>query len=292
MVQKFFLSIACLSLAVSNVFGFVPVQPSVPGVSPARLHHLEAKKKGGSGSSDRITGGGKGFSISEVKTYDTNVIKDLIDVEGAMNEFFAANEAWSPLFRSVAASASVPAMSFLGGTHGEEIEFHESSKPWTRFEGIPTHEDDRQILASFLDSMQQSLLDIPVDETTGEDELDLHFLEEGRRMLVLSRFHVLRETTAGSVDGFDSLFSRCWSELAELSRANEPDTGSLILVPDYDLDDLRRFTDMNLVRPLQWLGMDSVFEVSSLQRESPGIRLIHKLSDMPTEPYDPEAEAS
>ena len=84
---------------------------------------------------------------------------------------------------------------------------------------------------------------------------------------------------------FDNLFSTCWNELAELSRSNEPNTGSLIVVPDYDFSDLRRFTDMNLQRPLEWLGLGGTFEVTSLERGSPAIRLIHKLSEMPHEPW-------
>jgi hypothetical protein len=42
---------------------------------------------------------------------------------------------------------------------------------------------------------------------------------------------------------------------------------------------------MNLQRPLEWMGLENVFEISSLERESPAIRLIHKLQDMPTDAY-------
>jgi hypothetical protein len=246
-------------------------------------------KKGGQGfGSDR--GSDKGFGVNE-KTYGAGAsapIKDVIDAEGAMKEFFESNDEWSPLFRSIAQSASAPAMSFLGGTHGEEIDFSQESMPWRRLQEIPSDDLDRTVLASFLDAMQQSLIDIPVNEAVKEDENDLHFIEEGRRMLAISRFQVLRENAGGSVQNFDSLFMTCWSELALLSHLNEANTGSLILLPDYDLTDLRRFTDMNLQRPLEWLGLNDIFEVASMQRESPAIRLLHKLADMPEDSYEEE----
>ena len=72
----------------------------------------------------------------------------------------------------------------------------------------------------------------------------------------------------------------------ELRVQNELSSGSLIVVPDYDLSDLRRFTDINLLRPLEWLGVQGDFEVTSLQRGSPAIRFLHKLQDMPDEPWN------
>lgn len=231
-------------------------------------------------------------SLSAEKSYGpgaSSPLKDLIDNEGAMKEFFESNEDWWPIFRSVASSAEAPAMSLLGGTHGDEIDFT-GSTPWEELQQQPSDEQDRTVLAAFLDAMQQSLLDIPVDELVENDDNDLHFLEEGRRMLALNRFHVLRDNSGGSIENFDSLFKTVWSELALLLKLGEESSGSLILLPDYELADLRRFTDMNLLRPLEWLGLDDVFEVSSLERESPAIRLIHKLTDMPTDAYLDELE--
>jgi hypothetical protein len=227
------------------------------------------------------------------KTYGEEVapIKDMIDTEAAMKEFFSSNEEWMPLFRNLVDSSSVPAMSFMDGVDAGDFDFHETSSPWRQLEAIPTGDDARAVLANFLDNLQMSLIDMPVDESTEDDELDLHFLEEGRRMLVVSRFHVIQETKKGSIESYDALFRTCWSELMHLRREDENDTGSLIVVPDTDLADLRRFTDMNLQRPLQWLGVDMHFEVASLQRGSPAIRLIHKLSEMRTDiPEGPEEE--
>lgn len=210
-------------------------------------------------------------------------IKDLIDEESSMREFFESNEAWQPLFRSITTDDSVPAMSFIGNNE-DEFEFSETSSPWKKLGAIPTDESDIKILGRFLDAMQKSLIeDIPVDETTKDDENDLQFIEEGRRMLVCSRYHVVQGIEKGSIDTFDRLFSICWSEVVELSESDESDTGSLIVTPGFDYDDLRRFVDMNLQRPLQWLGVDS-FEVACLEKGGLGvIRIIHSLSEIPTE---------
>jgi hypothetical protein len=108
-------------------------------------------------------------------------------------------------------------------------------------------------------------------------------------MLAISRFHVLREEHArGSVESSDALFSTCWSELLELSQTDNSHTGSIILLPDHDFSDLRRFTDINLLRPLEWLGLHKDFEVVSMQRDSPAIRLLYKLNDIPDGEYTEE----
>merc|ERR1711937_880498 len=136
-----------------------------------------------------------------------------------MREFFESNEAWQPLFRSIATDDSVPAMGFIDNE--DKFEFSESSFPWKKLAAIPTDENDRSILAKFLDAMQKSLVeDIPVDETTKDDDNDLHFIEEGRRMLVCSRYHVAQGMKRGSIETFDKLFSICWSEIVELSEAD------------------------------------------------------------------------
>jgi hypothetical protein len=132
------------------------------------------------------------------------------------------------------------------------------------------------VLANFLDAVQASLIEIPVDESTEDDDNDMRFLEEGRRMLVCGRFHVIsqgdeqKETkTPDRIDQFESLFGVCWNEIFHLQEEDEINTGSLIVVPNAassDLNDLRRFVDVNVQRPLQWLGLDDTFEVASLER--------------------------
>jgi len=221
------------------------------------------------------------------KTYAESArapIRDLIDSEAAMHNFFSAREEWLPIFRSLAVDESCAAMNFLE-TLETDIDFHEESKPWRRLPTQPTDESEREHLSAFLDSMQQSLLDIPVDEAVKEDENDMQFVEEGRRLLALTRFHVLQGNHGGSVESNDALFACCWSELMELSSKAEEHTGSLIILPEYEIHDLRRFADMNLQRPLEWLGIHADFEVASMERGSPAIRLLYKLNDIPTDTY-------
>ena len=248
-------------------------------------------KQGSSSSNNNSNNSKDGSNRQYRKSYDkdaTRPVQGLLDIESAMGEFFSSREDWHPLFRSLAADTNVPAMTFLEktlavGDDGDgDFEFHENTSPWKRLQAIPTGDDEREVLAKFLDAMQQSLVDIPVDETTKEDENDLHFIEEGRRMLVCSRFHVIQDMDQRTVDSYDSLFRACWNEIAELTLTDEIDTGSLIVVPDLDYDELRQFADINLQRPLQWLGMNDIFEVAIVERGGLGVvRLIHKLSEIP-----------
>jgi hypothetical protein len=73
-------------------------------------------------------------------------------------------------------------------------------------------------------------------------------------------------------------------------------SGSIILLPEYNYNDVRRFTDMNLLRPIQWLGLHNDYEIVSIQPQqqgqqqsqsqtdtsTPAIRLIYKLNNIPT----------
>ena len=102
-----------------------------------------------------------------------------------------------------------------------------------------------------------------------EDQNDLHFLEEGRKMLALTRFQGLANISGGFIEDYDKLLSVCWSEINELHKADISSSGSLILLQDYDISNLRRFTDMNLLKPLDWLGMTGLFEVASMERAVP-----------------------
>ena len=258
--------ISVLAFALQKVSAFV--------ASPAAFH------TGGSSPSSLAAAGqgfGKPSGAAPRKTYgsESQVGRDVIDVESAMNSFFSSRDDWMPLFRTMAIHESCQAFDFLGGSIEEPpLQFDEGTSLWKKLEAIPQQEDDRSVLANFLDEAQKSLVEIPVDETTEDDELDLQFVEEGRRFLALNRFHVLRGNRAGCMESFESLFATCWSELLHLHLEQEEHTGSLILLPNYELSDLRRFTDMNLVQPLEWLGLKSDFEVSAFERGSPAIRLV------------------
>jgi hypothetical protein len=201
---------------------------------------------------------GKGFGNNNMnsrrmlealeKTYgeeQTMKYKDIvIDNEAAMSEFFATNAEWHPLFRSIMMSdtsssltASIKrqndlaaAFDILSIDEEEEIIYHESS-PWKKLDAIPTQQEKLDVVATWLDSVQKSLVDLPVNESNSEkDDLDMHFINEGKRLLAITRFHVVLNkpsSTSSSLELFhrDELFTTCWSELAELRRANQPDTG-------------------------------------------------------------------
>ena len=264
--------------------------------SSSALHVGFGKPAGGGGNSGKNNKKKKGAAFLDAgieRTYGRSASAPLdvtIDVEAAMNAFFSANEEFAPLFRCMATSASVPAMDFLAGDepHGSSITFGPST-PWKQLDAIPTgNEQAMTYVSRFLDDVQRALVEIPVSDSKEADANDMHFIEEGRRMLRIGRFHVLPDVRAGCIDSHKTLFATCWSEIAELRRADEVDTGSVIILPDHDIDDLRRFIDMNIQRPLEWLGIGDMFEVASLQRDSPAIRLLHKLEDIPDEPYQQE----
>jgi hypothetical protein len=268
-------------------------------VSSSRLFADPAGKGFGSNANANTNTKSPGPDVKSYGKKELSPIKDLIDEESGMREFFVtSHEEWQPLFRSLTKNGtdqSVPALSFINNNdsgnknHDNDtiFEFNENTSPWKILDALPTEPTEISILSDFLDAMQTSLIeDIPVDETTKDDENDLRFIEEGRRMLVCTRFHVVQEIETNSINSLDKLFAICWSEVTELREKDEADTGSLIVVksPDIRYDDLRRFVDMNLQRPLKWLGQHNNFEVVALEKGGLGvIRIIHKISDIPTE---------
>ena len=250
-------------------------------------HTLFANKPNGNtgkGFGKASSSNGKGFAN---KTYGSAIrpsTDDIIDVEAAMSNFFTSYKEWDPLFSSIVSSPNVPAMNYLEGNYEDELTFSEVT-PWKQLEGVPTDKEVLSVIAEFLDNMQKSLVEIPVDEAAKNDSSDLHFLEEGRRMLVITRFHVLKTEGLDRLHLQDKMFMTCWSELGELNRANQIDTGSVILLPGYDYQDLKRFVTINIQLPLKWMGVtDSTFEVATINNGTPGIRIIYKLSDIPDLP--------
>lgn len=307
-----------LVFLASSASAFTPLVVETPTLAlPETATKLFAKRTSeGSGNKGISPSNSKGFgsdaaaAAAPAKTYGDTAqepIRDMIDFDAAVADFFNTREEWWPLFRgmmtmmegandddSSSSSSSCRAHEFLSSTTAlsPEQDFHETSSPWKRHAPIPTRESDKEYLGAFLDSMHQSLLDIPVtmSENGAEDENDLHFVEEGRRMLAVSRFHVVNtDATEDRAAQYEQLFATCWSELMELRVRDEEHTGSLILFPAAELSDLRRFCDMNLQRPLEWLGLRGDFEVASMERGLPAIRLLYKLTDIPDVPDDESA---
>lgn len=294
--------------------------------------NAEKKKK----KSNQNNSSAKGFGnkvkaeITVTKTYGDEInddFSDLNDSNNAVEDFFRCRQEWNTLFRSIVGfttdvqgsssssedyySPPLPAaMNQIKFDEGEVEKIDASfwdddQKPWKQLPAIPTGEKNMATVGIFLDSAQQALLEIPVEERAPDDANDMHFVEEGRRCLVLSRFQVLGGGSEADEDGGaervrfnmendDELFATCWSEITYLVQDNQKDTGSLIMLPDMansDMEALREFTERNILRPLDWLGLGDTFEVSSMQRGIPAIRLLHKLSDIPEpQPDDPEEE--
>ena len=200
------------------------------------------------------------------------------DVEEKMIQFFKSNVEYEPLFRSLLMDESTEANRILGDQNGAIIDPNDAS-PWTQLEPVPSGEDERILVSSFVDDMHKILLGIPVED--GEDmKSDQLFIEEGRRLLCVGRFQVLPQGASEK-----ELFRHCWSEIGELRRADEAKTGSIILTPDYE-GDLRVFCNDNLSNPLKWLGISEDYvEVTSMDGGKAGIRLIHKLGEVPTDSY-------
>lgn len=212
------------------------------------------------------------------------------DDNNSMVEFFNTYTEWKPLFRNVMSSSQSSnrvalASSLLlsniddatladSDSDGSSISITDNNNeamnlwgittleqrhPWRLLPSKPTLDTSLQSLSNFLDAWQQSLLDIPLDELiTGEN--DLRFLEEGRRTIAVTRFHVLDEynyannnnnyggsksddqglgeelVVEGSGSYYDwemELFRTCWSEVAHLMHQDSSDTGSLVLLPDW-----------------------------------------------------------
>ncbi len=256
------------------------------------LLSLAAKKKR---SNNNSSGGGGGFgkssNVEKTYVFETNNVFDEIDEEVAMGDFFTTYNDWHPLFKSIAHAPNVPASSHLDlSTEKHELIFDDES-PWKKLPQIPQGpEKDSQleIVSRVLDSFQKALTDIPVNEalySKEDDENDLQFLEEGRRMLVLNRFQVMTST----ID-HESLFGTCWSEIfflvSEKGDSGDMGNGSLVMLGEVDeeLDiDLNHFVNTKIRMPLSWLGLEDTFEVSTFERGGHEcIRLIHGLGDIPS----------
>ena len=259
-------------------------------------------------------------SYGRVKNYNVGngEARDFLDDVSSMNEFFTKHIEWEPLFRSMllggigrndddttrAAEMSLPILNTFNNPSSElwGIATLERRNPWRLLPSKPTSETSLQSLSAFLDEWQRSLLDIPLDAIVTGDN-DLHFLEEGRRTIAVTRFHVLNEhngdndkngelintnnyNNEGNYDWKLELFRTCWSELAHLSSQDCADTGSLVLLPAEmnggdGLDVVRDFVEHNLIHPIRWLGRDDDWEIVVMDRGGLAVRLLYKLSDIP-----------
>lgn len=283
-------------------------------VAPARVgtaspSPLFAKKKGKIGGGSSGGGGGRGFGATppekgpkysiDDKSYGSVPMSSAAaeqqtpeEVHSSMADFFAAHGEWKPLFRSVMCDETSPLASpFLldPPVNIWGMSTMEQRHPWRMLPSKPESDSSLAVLSTFLDEWQQSLLDIPLDALITGDN-DRHFLEEGRRTIAVTRFHVLDEYGGGSYDWEAELFRTCWSELAHLTSQGDGDTGSLVLLPEHvggevgeggGLQRVRDFVESKLVRPIRWLGREDDWEIVAMERGSLAVRLLYRLGDIP-----------
>eukprot|EP00804_Cyclotella_cryptica_P000321 CCRYP_010237-RA/>CCRYP_010237-RA protein AED:0.47 eAED:0.45 QI:0/0/0/1/1/1/2/0/308 len=204
----------------------------------------------------------------------------------AMDDFFSTHGEWLPLFRSMSATNTLSlAHSFLSAQNHHDvtdvwdISTMENKRPWKLLPSKPT-----KVLVGY----SYGCIQRP------GGGYDLHFLEEGRRTIAVTRFHVLGED--GSDDGWEEqLFRTCWSEMGHLMSKDDVDTGSLILLPTNTFsqgnDDaqyegnsfeyVKQFVERKLIRPIEWLGRSDDWEIVAMERGLVGVRLLYKLGEIP-----------
>ncbi|GFH45887.1 hypothetical protein CTEN210_02361 [Chaetoceros tenuissimus] len=248
----------------------------------------------GKGFGKPANGFGKGSVDPMKKTYDvspTTLPLDMLQRTEMMKDFFASYDEWHPLFGSIAANDSVLASSHIDASlfTQEGLSFSEET-PWEKLPQMPSGENkDSQMetVSLVLDSMQKALTDIPVSQdlynTNPDDNNDMHFIEEGRRLLVLERFHVLQNEG----DAHGDLFRVCWSEIHHLVTEGNTDKGSLIILEEYTSEieengGIEQFVDEKIRLPLQFLGLADSLEVAAFKRGKICIRLIHQLGAVPS----------
>jgi hypothetical protein len=227
-------------------------------------------------------------------------------------EFFTTHSEWMPLFQKYQQHSL--AHSFLNNNDNNQpptnddtlwgISTLENRNPWRLLPSKPESPTPLGHLGTFLDEWQRSLLDIPIDTLTKEEDIgkgnnDLHFLEEGRRVNAVTRFHVLDGEDNNDNDGVweTELFRTCWSEMGKLMSEDLQDTGSLVVLPNINnptvsLEYVQQFVQTKLVQPVSWMGRQEDWEIVAMERGSLAVRLLYKLSAIPdlSEKYSPPEE--
>lgn len=253
-------------------------------------------------------------------------------------EFFTTYNEWLPLFREYSNSLSAHSILTNSVTNDDNnggsdtlwgISTIEGRNPWKLLPSKPEHPTPLSHIGTFLDEWQRSLLDIPIDTLTKEEDIgkgnnDLHFLEEGRRTIAVTRFHVVdgdeyagTSTTAAAstaeenemlLDQWENeVFRTCWSEIGHLMSQDVDDTGSLVVLPNIptlpssfnqeeeensSLEYIQQFVEQKLVQPISWMGRSEDWEIVAMNRGNLAVRLLYKLSAIPdlSEKYSPEED--
>eukprot|EP00956_Cyclotella_meneghiniana_P008946 scaffold12278_cov69-Cyclotella_meneghiniana.AAC.2 len=225
------------------------------------------------------------------KSYGLTVIEQSNEeAQEAMDHFFSTHDEWRPLFNCIMSSTMPPAHTHLSHHDSTDNIWDTNNQyPWSILPATPSDDSSLSTISLFLDEWQRSLTDIPMDAFKNvEGGYDTHFLEEGRRTIAVSRFHVVNPAVEEE-EWESQLFRLCWSELGYLMRQDEADTGSLILLPQGLRDSdgggsfkhVQRIVTEKLIRPMQWLGRGEDVEIVAMERGTVGVRLLYKLGEIP-----------
>ena len=288
---------SCTSLLAVAIGTLTAQAFTSPHVIPRHRSALHAKRPN---RGRRYDTPNKGFGkrpapLDINKSYDQTITpQSHQDAEVAMHQFFTTYSDWHPLFLDVMSNPSAKAhMHLLPHANQEEI-WSTPSNPWKILPEKPESQSKLSTMSHFLDEWQKSLENIPMDAFKNvEGGYDLHFLEEGRRTIAVTRFHVMNTSDAGASatkegEWESQLFEMCWSELGHLMNQNENDTGSLILLPsdmivssEISLERVQEFVGEKLIRPIEWLGRGEDWEIVAMERGVVGVRLLYKLGEIP-----------
>ena len=280
------------------------------------------------------------YTIEDKSYGGTTSSSSSLPSSASAEEFFTTYNEWLPLFREYSNSLSAHSILTTAVTTNDNsnddngsdtlwgISTIEGRTPWKLLPSKPEHPTPLSHIGTFLDEWQRSLLDIPIDTLTKEEDIgkgnnDLHFLEEGRRTIAVTRFHVVdgdeyaaRSGNAAAteeevvLDQWENeVFRTCWSEIGHLMSQDVDDTGSLVVLPNIplpvsssfnqeeeeensSLEYIQQFVEKKLVQPISWMGRSEDWEIVAMNRGNLAVRLLYKLSDIPdlSEKYSPDED--
>ena len=308
------LIIACLSSS-SYTYAFQSSLIVQQRATTTRLYATGGKGFGSSNNNSNNKKKKKQKYTIEDKSYGSSSVSynEIIINPQTPEEFFSTYKEWLPLFQAYQnPTQSHPA---LTSTTPQQQQYDdtlwgistlENRNPWRLNPAKPESSETGPLghIGTFLDEWQRSLLDIPIDTLTKEEEIgrgnnDLHFLEEGRRVIAVTRFQVLdvddeNFSSSSHDDVEEELFRTCWSEMGKLMSEDVEDTGSLVVLPNYpsSLEYVQQFVQTKLLEPVSWLGRSEDWEIVAMERGSLAVRLLYKLSAIPdlSEKYSPEED--
>lgn len=189
--------------------------------------------------------------------------------------FPESNPSLSPIFKNLAESSPSAAAilkSFSSSSSSTVLpdDYTDDGKPSA--DSIP--------LKEFLSFLQSSLLDV------GDDS---NFIDAGRELMAITRFQAISDC-----DCEDQLALCCWTEIDKLQAQGKDDSGCLLVFPGLKKAspnlDLSSWTETNLREPLELLHLSSQWSIKTYDTQDeagrvpfPAIRLLHRLTDAPTD---------